>query len=102
MAPHPLPSFTPGNDRSATLLVPDSQVDTDSSDVDGPRAAIQSREQIAPQQGISDGPVLFHKVKNQRSILSLCVSDGKIFAGTQGGEILVQKLQICPEWRVES
>ena len=102
MAPHPLPSLAPGNDRSATLLVPDSQVDTDSSDVDTPKAGTEKRGQIVPQEGISHGPILFHKVKNQRSILSLCVSDGKIFAGTQGGEILVRKLQVCPEWTAES
>ena len=34
-------------------------------------------------------PLLFHKVKNQKSILAIVISDSKIFAGTQGGEILV-------------
>jgi len=34
-------------------------------------------------------PLLFHKVKNRKSILAIVISDSKIFAGTQGGEILV-------------
>lgn len=37
-------------------------------------------------------PALFHKVKNQKSILALVVSDSKIYAGTQGGEILVSRV----------
>lgn len=36
-----------------------------------------------------DKPTLFHKVKNERSILALAVSDSRLFAGTQAGEILV-------------
>ena len=39
----------------------------------------------------NDPPALFHKVKNQRSILALVVSNSKIYAGTQGGEILVSR-----------
>ena len=39
--------------------------------------------------GGGNPPVLFHKVKNQKSILALIVSDSKIYAGTQGGEIIV-------------
>ena len=34
-------------------------------------------------------PKLFHKVKNQKSILALVIGDAKIYAGTQGGDILV-------------
>ncbi len=37
-------------------------------------------------------PTLFHKVKNQKSILTLLVSDSKIFAGTQCGDLLVWSL----------
>ncbi|KAL9603754.1 MAG: hypothetical protein Q9179_002076 [Wetmoreana sp. 5 TL-2023] len=37
-------------------------------------------------------PALFHKVKNERSILALAVSDAKLFAGTQSGHILVWSL----------
>lgn len=36
-------------------------------------------------------PILLHKVKNQKSILALAVSDSKLYAGTQGGELLVHK-----------
>src|SRR5438067_9862957 len=34
-------------------------------------------------------PTLFHRVRHDKSILALVVSDKYIFAGTQGGEILV-------------
>ncbi|KAL9604663.1 MAG: hypothetical protein Q9219_000383 [cf. Caloplaca sp. 3 TL-2023] len=40
-------------------------------------------------------PTLFHKVKNERSILALAVSDSRLFAGTQSGEILVWSLDTC-------
>lgn len=36
-------------------------------------------------------PTLFHKVKNQKSILALAVSDSRLYAGTQGGELLVRQ-----------
>ncbi|KAL8664858.1 MAG: hypothetical protein Q9202_002720 [Teloschistes flavicans] len=42
--------------------------------------------------GTLSTPALFHKVKNERSILALAVSDGRLFAGTQDGEILVWSL----------
>ena len=38
-------------------------------------------------------PVLFHKIKGQASILSLLISDSKIFAGTQDGDLLVWSLE---------
>ena len=34
-------------------------------------------------------PILFHKIKNQPSILALLISDSKLFAGTQNGDLLV-------------
>lgn len=34
-------------------------------------------------------PVLFHKIQNQPSILALLVSDSKLYAGTQNGDLLV-------------
>jgi hypothetical protein len=36
-------------------------------------------------------PALIHKVKNKKSILVVAVSKSKIFAGTQGGDILVRR-----------
>lgn len=39
-------------------------------------------------------PTLFHKVKNQKSILALLVSESKIFAGTQCGDLLVWSLEM--------
>lgn len=34
-------------------------------------------------------PILFHKIQNQPSILALLVSDSKLYAGTQNGDLLV-------------
>lgn len=39
-------------------------------------------------------PPLLHTVKNQRSILALVVSNSNIYAGTQGGELLVSDSQV--------
>ena len=36
-----------------------------------------------------NGPALFHKVKNQKSILTIVISNSRVFAGTQGGDLLV-------------
>ena len=89
MAPPPPSHFPPQHsDRVASLSVPDTPFDTDSSDIDGTKPALP-REQNASQADPPAAPVLFHKVQNQRSILSLLVNDGQIFAGTQGGEIIV-------------
>ncbi|KAL8933272.1 MAG: hypothetical protein Q9211_005873 [Gyalolechia sp. 1 TL-2023] len=40
-------------------------------------------------------PTLFHKVKNDKSILALAACDSRLFAGTQAGEILVWSLDTC-------
>lgn len=40
-----------------------------------------------PPAGLS--PTLSHRMKHDKSILTLSVSSEHIFAGTQGGEILV-------------
>jgi di- and tripeptidase len=64
--------------------------DTDDSDIgfNGTRAAAGQL-----QNGkIASTPTLFHKVHDHKSILALQVLDGKVFAGTQGGEILVWSL----------
>lgn len=55
---------------------------------DDPGAAAHLEQQQLPEtKGLQ--PTLFHRVRNQRSILALVVSDQRIYAGTQGGEILV-------------
>lgn len=38
-------------------------------------------------------PHLFHKIRNQRSILALLVSDSKLYTGTQSGDLLVWSLE---------
>ena len=40
-------------------------------------------------------PVLAHKLKHNKSILALAVSSDTLFAGTEGGEILVSTLASC-------
>ena len=37
-------------------------------------------------------PTLVHKLKSRKSVLTLAVSSSRIYAGTQGGEILVSTL----------
>ena len=59
---------------------------------DDDEAGVHHGQQELPQsKGLQ--PTLFHRFRNQRSILAVVVSDQRIYAGTQGGEILV-----CP-WR---
>jgi hypothetical protein len=63
--------------------------ETDGSDADvnanGTRSTLK-------QHGLGSrpAPALFHRVKDQRSILSLVSSNDQLFAGTQGGEIIVR------------
>ncbi|KAL8845425.1 MAG: hypothetical protein Q9176_000061 [Flavoplaca citrina] len=38
-------------------------------------------------------PILYHKVKNDEAILALAISEARLFAGTQSGEILVWSLE---------
>jgi di- and tripeptidase len=40
-------------------------------------------------------PMLAHRMKHDKSILALVVSSQYIFAGTQGGEILVCDAQVA-------
>lgn len=68
------------------LRVPDIGPDTDASDQDASAASDANRDD---KGSFRSSPALFHKVQNQRSILSLVASDSSLFAGTQGGEILV-------------
>lgn len=55
-------------------------------------AAIDSSgpQHAAPSNGRT--PALAHRMKHDKSILALAVSSQSIFAGTQGGEILVYSL----------
>ena len=71
-------------DSQRTLLANTYQGDSDGS-ID-----LSDQERNSAQDPIKE-PALFHKVKNQRSILALVVSDSKIYAGTQGGELLVSQ-----------
>ena len=52
------------------------------TDVEGHGAAL-------PNSLNATSPTLFHKIQNQPSILALLVSDSKLYAGTQNGDVLV-------------
>lgn len=53
-------------------------------------AAVESNVLVErPVQKDNMKPVLAHRMKHDKSILALAVSSEHIFAGTQGGEILV-------------
>lgn len=70
-----------------------AQTDTDRGESDTGVATSIGQNKKAPVN--TPEPTLFHKVKNQKSILALAVSDSKLYAGTQGGELLVRFLIGC-------
>ena len=39
-------------------------------------------------------PQLFQRLRHNKSILALAISDDNIFAGTQGGEIIVRRIPV--------
>ena len=65
-----------------------SHVDTENDLSDAPVEF--ERNDAASQLSIkAHRPLLFHKILNQTSILALLISDSKIYAGTQSGDLLV-------------
>lgn len=70
-----------------------TQTDTDRGESDTGVATATAQNKKSPANTLE--PTLFHKVKNQKSILALAVSDSKLYAGTQGGELLVRYLIGC-------
>jgi di- and tripeptidase len=62
-------------------------------------AAMDSQPESVPQKAPRT-PVLAHRMKHDKSILALAVSATSIFAGTQGGEILVYSLDTYERRRV--
>lgn len=68
--------------------------DTDHGDSDT-APEINGRDGTQPQRPVNaSSPALLHTVKNQRSILALVVSNSNIYAGTQGGELLVSHSRV--------
>lgn len=61
------------------------------SDYDGSDAATdgEGHANAPPTSLNATSPTLFHKIQNQPSILALLVSDSKLYAGTQNGDLLV-------------
>ena len=66
-------------------MIKNFSADSDASDTDGQDA----NQQFQHEQNQVLTPILSHRVKDTRSILTLVVSGSRIFAGTQGGEIIV-------------
>lgn len=73
-------------------LLPTLTVDGKSgSDIDESDTATDAEGHggAPPTSLTTTNPTLFHKIQNQRSILALLVSDSKLYAGTQNGDLLV-------------
>ena len=65
-----------------------SHDDTDNDASDAP-VGIERKGSTSPLSIKAHRPLLFHKIQNQTSILALLISDSKIYAGTQSGDLLV-------------
>ena len=65
--------------------------DGDETTDEGPSIAKQDLLQNGHSQQAheNDPPTLVHKLKSRKSVLALAVSNSRIYAGTQAGEILV-------------
>ena len=50
---------------------------------------VEGHGSAPPNSLNATSPTLFHKIQNQPSILALLVSDSKLYAGTQNGDLLV-------------
>lgn len=63
----------------------------DNTDNEDPNTAAGGEGKFRVRSASSKGqnPALFHKLKDERSILALLISNGKIYAGTQSGDLLV-------------
>ena len=65
-----------------------SHDDTD-NDVSDAAVGFERNGGTGPLSIKAHRPLLFHKIQNQTSILALLISDSKIYAGTQSGDLLV-------------
>lgn len=66
----------------------DGKSGSDNDDFDAATDA-EGHRGAPPTSLNATSPTLFHKIQNQRSILALLVSDAKLYAGTQSGDLLV-------------
>jgi di- and tripeptidase len=64
-----------------------TDVPADHNDV--PSVDLEINSQRAAPGKSPQNPALFHRMRHDKSILAVVVSSSHIFAGTQGGEILV-------------
>ena len=65
-----------------------SHDDTDNDASDAP-VGFERKGGTDPLSTNAHRPLLFHKIQNHTSILALLISDSKIYAGTQSGDLLV-------------
>lgn len=64
-------------------------VDSETVDSDNAIDISTHDEYLAYAGSKNSDPSLLHRIQNKKSILALVVSSSNIYAGTQGGEILV-------------
>jgi di- and tripeptidase len=65
----------------------------------GSQPAVRPSSKTGTTSRTSKTPALTHRMKHDKSILALAVSGTSIFAGTQGGEILVGRSGVRVEAR---
>ena len=64
----------------------------------GGPGALEAQPSPSTTASASLKPALVHRMRHDKSILAIAVSDTHIYAGTQGGEILV----LCPEHQLRA
>ena len=62
---------------------------SDNDELDAAMTDAESHAGLHESSAISPTPTLIHRIRDQTSILTLLTSGSKIFAGTQGGDLLV-------------
>ncbi|KAL8649025.1 MAG: hypothetical protein Q9226_005750 [Calogaya cf. arnoldii] len=77
---------------SSTRALNNHGIVADGHDVRTGTDATDTQQMAKLDSRAREPPLLFHKVKDKTSILALAVSEARLFAGTQSGEILVWSL----------
>lgn len=86
-----LPRERPMASSKSIFTSPDLRIQTDADRGDSDINANGDHNGITSNSAnIGTQPSLFHKIKGQKSILAIAVSDSRIYAGTQGGDLLVR------------
>ncbi|KAJ4371925.1 hypothetical protein N0V86_008479 [Didymella sp. IMI 355093] len=103
MPPPPPPAPATSEERPAKTFKPSDMAAPDSVTEEPPSHERSTSGSNGTGEGVlrdSRTPALSHRMKHDKSILALAVSAQYIFAGTQGGEILVYSLDTYERRRV--